>query len=190
MATLTEWLDGKTRDGRELPAEKVAAYRAIRNWNATAPTTDHNSPNWPSSKNTGRMKGVAGKAAVAGLKRRHQAKAGRHVRQPFETQQRPLYGTALKTILTSIGLKIPGCDTCNGWRVKMDRGGAVWCRQHRSEIIQRINEAKQSVDWLTYAQAGAKAFKNGVAWEIDWMDPAPGLFELAMRRAEEFTATS
>lgn len=48
MATLSEWLDGKTKDGVALPADKVAAYRSRRRStiapNATTAPADHQPP--------------------------------------------------------------------------------------------------------------------------------------------------
>jgi hypothetical protein len=68
----------------------------------------------------------------------------------------------------------------------MDQWGVAGCRgEHHQEIVDRFREIASKYDWATKLKAAALAVKTGLAWKINPLDPAPGIVDESIRRAEE-----
>jgi len=113
-------------------------------------------------------------------------------------------GTELKKMLVSVGIQSsPTCD-CNAKMHIMDGWGVQGCRDNRDTIIQWLTTNAERWGWLTPSGAtvsqedpdikklstieklaiGWRSIRTGIAFQVNWMDPFPGLVDEAIRRAE------
>lgn len=93
-----------------------------------------------------------------------------------------LPGTHLKAVLDALGLKAAGCGACKAMQAKMNAWGAAGCRERRAEIEDWLRAQAAGVGWAKKLKAGAKAISAGLL--LNPLDPAPGLLDEALRRAE------
>lgn len=114
-------------------------------------------------------------------------------------------GTELKAILSSVGINSsPNCS-CNRRMAQMDDWGVDGCKEHFDEIVGWINESAVQWGWSKAAEQkvlessepihqltmteklgiGWKSLMSGIAFQVNWLDPYPGLVTEAIRRAEE-----
>jgi hypothetical protein len=114
-------------------------------------------------------------------------------------------GTELKSILSSVGINSsPNC-ACNRRMAQMDQWGVKECKEHFDEIVGWINESAVQWGWSKAAEQkvlessepihqltmteklgiGWKSLMSGIAFQVNWLDPYPGLVTEAIRRAEE-----
>lgn len=91
-------------------------------------------------------------------------------------------GTHLKLILTSLGLDESASCSCESWRARMDAWGPAGCRANRAAIETHLRAEAGAVGWVAKLKAGAKAAAAGLL--LNPLDPAPGLLDEAVRRAE------
>lgn len=97
-------------------------------------------------------------------------------------------GTELKELLTSLGLTeaASGCmGGCGGFAAQMNLWGVQGCRENRDAIIRRLNDESKKVGWLDKLKAAKEAGKQFLFFNP--FDPAPGLLDEAIRRAESKT---
>lgn len=97
-------------------------------------------------------------------------------------------GTELKILLSS--LKIPACAACVERAAEMNRLGIQGCRDQRDRLIAAIRQEAGERPWGETLRAGALALLTGLAFKLDPFDPIPGLFDEALRRAEEKASPS
>lgn len=94
-------------------------------------------------------------------------------------------GTELEAMFKSIHLTgKTGCG-CRTLASQMDRWGPEGCRVRTDEIVTRLRTNWAKLKWTDKARATAMAIGSGLAFKIDPRDPAPGLLDEAIRRAEE-----
>jgi hypothetical protein len=93
-------------------------------------------------------------------------------------------GTELKKLLADLGLNEQGGCGCAVRANQMDNWGVDGCREHREEILGWLREQQEKVGWATKLKAGALAVKTGLAFSLNPFDPAPGLLDEAIRRAD------
>jgi hypothetical protein len=103
---------------------------------------------------------------------------------PFARKRAP--GGHAKLILLSLKIQpIAGCG-CDEFAKKMNDWGVSGCRgEHYDEIVARFREYAKKYDWGTKLRAAALAIKSGLAFHLNPLDPAPGIVDEAIRRAEE-----
>jgi hypothetical protein len=94
-------------------------------------------------------------------------------------------GTELKELLASLGLRPSAKCTCHARAAEMDEKGIAWVRDHRDEILGWLRKEQARRGWLQILRAGALAVVSGLAFQLDPRDPAVGLLNEALRRAEE-----
>lgn len=93
-------------------------------------------------------------------------------------------GTNLKSLIDSLRIEQPdGCD-CEGMREQMDEMGLEWCRRHRAEIIEAVRQNAKEVRWLSKIAAAGPALWSGLAFNVNPLDPVPGLVDEAIRITE------
>ena len=91
-------------------------------------------------------------------------------------------GTELTAVLKLLGLgESAGCS-CKKWQRRMDAWGVAGCRERRAEIEDHLRGEAKKVGWARSLVAGAKAVAAGLV--LNPLDPAPGLLNEAIRRAE------
>lgn len=99
-------------------------------------------------------------------------------------------GSEFKALANSLGIaNAKGCD-CEAIRREMDQLGVDGCRRDRDRLIASIRENAAKVSWLQKAMAVVPALLTGIAFVVDPLDPVPGLFDEAVRLAEEKQKTA
>lgn len=93
-------------------------------------------------------------------------------------------GTQLKAILAELGIKPEGCG-CNELAYQMDVWGVDGTRLNAERILTQLRAEWTKRGWLEAGSVAAKAIAAGLAFRVNPFDPAPGLLNEAIRRAEE-----
>lgn len=94
-------------------------------------------------------------------------------------------GTEMKAILQSLGLsESSGCG-CQDVARAMDQWGPSGCRLRKDQILAHLRQAQARAGWLAKLKAAGLAVASGLALRLDPLDPAPGLLDEAIRRAEQ-----
>jgi orotate phosphoribosyltransferase len=102
-----------------------------------------------------------------------------------QSPQRGGPGTELKTLIDSLQIaEAAGCS-CGVLRAEMDTLGVEGCQRHRERLIHKIRESSTRVSWLSRLKAVGPAVWSGLAFVVNPFDPIPGLFDEAVRRAQE-----
>jgi hypothetical protein len=96
-------------------------------------------------------------------------------------------GTHLKSLLAQLGVRPSSECECNRRAEQMDGWGVAGCRREseRDEILGWLRKEAAKRSWTEKLTAAANAVMTGLAFRLDPMDPAPGLLDEAIRRAEE-----
>lgn len=93
-------------------------------------------------------------------------------------------GTEFMLLLQSLGVKpTPNCP-CTKVRKKMDRLGIAGCIENRDELIAKLKKNAQGFGIAVKLKAGWFATLSGLAFSLNPLDPIPGLFDEAVRRAQ------
>jgi hypothetical protein len=70
----------------------------------------------------------------------------------------------------------------------MDMLGPAWCRENKDKLVEQIKANAGKWGWTekmaNIATASWKSITTGLALKINPLDPIPGLFDEAVRRAE------
>lgn len=94
-------------------------------------------------------------------------------------------GTEVSRILKSLGISAESCGGCRELIAAMNARGVAWCETHRAEILTRLRERAAAASWWTTRKAELLAISTGLFAEVDWLDPAPGILEKALRIVSE-----
>jgi hypothetical protein len=94
-------------------------------------------------------------------------------------------GTHLKSLLAQLGVRPSSVCECNRRAEQMDGWGVAECRANADEILGWLRKEQQKRSWTEKLTAAANAVMTGLAFRLDPRDPAPGLLDEALRRAEE-----
>jgi hypothetical protein len=91
-------------------------------------------------------------------------------------------GAELARLIGDLGLSgEQGCE-CAARAAQMNAWGVEGCRERAEEITTWLREQGAKLGWLGKLKAGALAASQGLL--LNPLDPAPGLLEEAIRRAE------
>lgn len=93
-------------------------------------------------------------------------------------------GTELKKILAELGIKTDASCGCENKARQMDRWGVAGCREHFAEIVAWLQDAKKKTTWRKTLFATIKAATSGLALQLNPLDVAGSVIDLAIRRAE------
>lgn len=91
-------------------------------------------------------------------------------------------GTELTALLTDLNAHDRGCGSCAAYARQMDRWGTEGCQAHRGEIVDMLRAKIKASGLGAKIRAAKNAAKQGL-W-FNPLDPAPGLVDEAIRRAE------
>lgn len=94
-------------------------------------------------------------------------------------------GTELKQVFESLGIRQKSGCLCNIILRRMNNAGPEGCRSQRNELVEQIRTNATQFGIRHWAGAAARAVASGIAFRINPVDPIPGLFDEAVRRAEE-----
>jgi len=86
-------------------------------------------------------------------------------------------GTALKSILSELGIKPTKSCGCDAFASRMNIWGVAGCLEHREEIEAHLRTAHDSADLATKLRAGANAIAQGKPLTL------AGLLDLAIERS-------
>jgi len=93
-------------------------------------------------------------------------------------------GSEFKEIVAGLGFQpSPGCG-CNSLMQQMNRAGVAGCRKSFFTFVGQLKDNGSGYGWGSMLQAAFWAAMTGLAFKVNPLDPIPGLFEEAIRRAE------
>lgn len=72
-------------------------------------------------------------------------------------------GSVLSGILEACGVSREVCAACRDWVSKMNRWGLAGCRDHRAEILARLDEAAAGASWLDWGKVAACGYVSTAA---------------------------
>lgn len=87
-------------------------------------------------------------------------------------------GTALKAVLSELGIKPTASCGCDAMVAKMNQWGPDGCEANRDEILAHLQTAYDSADLATKLRAGANAIAQGKPLTL------AGLLDLALERSK------
>lgn len=94
-------------------------------------------------------------------------------------------GTELKKLLAHLGVTPNSNCDCNAKAARMDAWGAAGCRKNLAVIVDWLREGQARWGWRDKLAAGGKAVFSGLAFQLNPLDPIPGLVEQAISQAED-----
>lgn len=121
--------------------------------------------------------------SYAGVRGR-EARGGEAIPDAPPPAPREPVGSRLKALLAQLGLPADGCWGCGSLASQMDRWGAEGCRENRDQILGWLRQQQAKLGWAATVKAAVLAAATGLAFKLDPSDPAPGLLDEAIRRAE------
>lgn len=105
--------------------------------------------------------------------------------QPYTEPPPPdSVGTEFMLLTQELGLRDKAGCNCAALRVEMNKLGIDGCKQHRDRLIGELRANAEKYGIGEKAIAAARAVTSGLAARINWIDPLPGLFDEAIRRAQ------
>ncbi len=93
-------------------------------------------------------------------------------------------GDCLQLILESFGIHPQNCE-CKIWIERMNRWNIEGCLAHKQEIVQYLREQQVKYGWVKTLIAAKRNPK--LAWQLNWLDPAPSIVDLAISMAKELS---
>jgi hypothetical protein len=93
-------------------------------------------------------------------------------------------GTELKKLLADLGVTMSADCGCKAMAVRMNRWGVAGCRDNHSVVVAHLRQAAERRDWVRKWSAQAAMKTAWLAMRVNWLDPVPGLVDLAIERAE------
>lgn len=94
-------------------------------------------------------------------------------------------GSQLWKLLSSLGVTHTSDCSCVSLAEYMNAVGPARCQQESGILINRIKANQELYGWSTWLKAGALAVVTGLAFSLNPLDPIPGLFAEALKRAEQ-----
>lgn len=95
-------------------------------------------------------------------------------------------GAELRAVIQGLDLAAPaGCGGCNSLMQEMNRLGVEGCRREYDRLLKSMRKNAKRFGWVDWSIAAMAALRNGIATEVNWIDPLPGLLNLAIQRAEQ-----
>lgn len=93
-------------------------------------------------------------------------------------------GTELAGIIKQLKQKPKSGCGCGPLRREMNTLGIDGCKQERERLAGKLQENAAKYGLADKARAALAAAASGLALQINWLDPCPGLIDEAIRRAE------
>lgn len=106
-----------------------------------------------------------------------------HEPQAVISQCRILVGTHLEKLISQIGIQPNAACSCVSLKSRMNAWEIQGCRDNREAILLELRANAAQYGWLGKITAARKAVETGIAWHVNWLDPLPGLLDLAIERA-------
>ena len=165
-----EKLTGRRREicegTADLPAYKINAYR--QSWGLDSVPDEELNRNLVESI----------KQRVASIKERRSAR-------PPRPRKSKGPGTELSRLLSSLGIKPRADCSCNLLIKTMDSLGPEGCRQNKEKLLKLMQKNQDKYGWGSYLRAGFNAVRTGWVFKLNPLNPLPGLFDEAIRLAEQ-----
>jgi hypothetical protein len=93
-------------------------------------------------------------------------------------------GTELKALLGELGFSARSGCGCDDKARQMDAWGVAGCQARRTEILDWLRAEQAKRKWSERWAAAVNAVRTGLALRLNPIDPAPGLLDIAIERAE------
>jgi hypothetical protein len=93
-------------------------------------------------------------------------------------------GTELKKLLADLGISMSADCGCKAMAKKMNVWGVAGCREHHGKIVAHLKQAAERREWHRKWSASVLVNTAFVGLRVNWLDPIPGLVDLAIERAE------
>jgi hypothetical protein len=93
-------------------------------------------------------------------------------------------GTELTKLLADLGVSMKSDCGCKAMAKKMNVWGVDGCREHTHQIVAHLRRAAAKRDWHQKWSASVLVNAAFVGLRVNWLDPIPGLVDLAIQRAE------
>lgn len=94
-------------------------------------------------------------------------------------------GDHLFDVLQSLGVSAKSGCGCGGLKKEMNRYGVDGCRERRTDILTVLKKKTSKYGLAEWTKAAMLAVTTGLVFRINPLDPLPGLFDEAIRRASE-----
>jgi hypothetical protein len=99
-------------------------------------------------------------------------------------------GRRLEAIFAQLQVPYGDDCQCQAYARQMDVWGAEGCRAHFDEIVARLRENAQRYSLWQQLEAAVRTVAIGLAFQLNPLDPLPGLVAEAIRRAEAAASSS
>lgn len=93
-------------------------------------------------------------------------------------------GTELSAILAGLGISMAADCGCKAMAKRMNVWGVSGCREHHGKIVAHLKQAAKRKDWSRKWSVATAINTALVGMKVNWLDPIPGLVNLAIERAE------
>ena len=98
-------------------------------------------------------------------------------------------GSEFKKLCSQLAIDMPPNCTCNALCRTMDEMGPEGVRASKEQLAGQIKANADNWGWTgklaQFAKAGPKALLSGLAFKVNWLDPIPGMLDVAITRAEK-----
>ncbi len=98
------------------------------------------------------------------------------------TQSGP--GQKLRELLAQLAIAYREDCGCEPFARQMDDWSIAGCLEHFDEIVHHLRENARKYSFWEHLQSAVKAAASGLAYQLNPLDPFPGLVREAIRRAE------
>lgn len=92
-------------------------------------------------------------------------------------------GTELAGIIKELRQKQSAGCGCAAMRREMNKLGVDGCRQERDRLAGKLRTKLAKLGFSEKVRAALATAMTGIARKINWLDPCPGLIDLAIERA-------
>lgn len=93
-------------------------------------------------------------------------------------------GTELHKLFLEIKIRKDSCERCLTLLATMNVWGPNRCRENKPQIVNELKSRAHEFNFGEKAKAAVMALVTGLAFELNWLDPFPGLVDEAIRRAK------
>jgi hypothetical protein len=108
--------------------------------------------------------------------------------EPLEEIQQPEVpaegpGTELRKLLSDLGITMSADCGCKAMAKRMNLWGVDGCRENHRQIVNHLKQAAARRDWHQKWSASVLVNAAFVGLRVNWLDPIPGMVDLAIERA-------
>ena len=122
-------------------------------------------------------------------KNRHRSQPVMPRPQPNPVKRTEGVGSEVSAILATLGISTGVCGGCNALMEQMNAWGVGGCETNREAILTRLRERAATMSWWATRKAETLAVATGLFLDVNWLDPSPGILDMAIRTVLRKLAT-